>query len=292
MKFLNYGSINIDKVYSLNHIVKEGETISTSSYNLFPGGKGANQSVALANAGCEVYHAGKVGSDGIWIIELLKKYNVNTSFINLSKLDTGHAIIQVDEKGQNSIFINGGSNNDNSTEEANEIISNFSKGDYLIIQNEINLNKDLINIAKENEMFVCVNPSPFTSSILSWPLEKVDFLFVNEIEGSQIAKIEGNYELILDKLNQLFNKTHIIMTVGKDGAYYAYKNIKEFASIVDANKVDTTAAGDTFLGFFLASFSINSNPKKALEYASLASSKTISRKGAIPSIPLKNELIL
>ncbi len=290
MKFLNYGSLNIDKVYSLNHIVKEGETISSLSLNIFPGGKGANQSVALSNAGSEVYHAGKIGNDGLWIKDLLKDYNINVENINLSKLNTGHAIIQVNQKAQNSIIIYSGSNKDNTIKEAKKVFSNFSKGDYLILQNEINLNRELINLAKEKEMVVCLNPSPFSDDILSWPLDKIDFLFVNEIEGSQITNLNDNYLNILNKLNQMFKNTHIIMTVGKDGAFYAYKNIRHYAEIVKAEIVDTTAAEDTFLGFFLTHFSKNNNPKKALEYASLASSITISKKGASVSIPQKKDL--
>ncbi len=291
-KILNYGSLNIDKTFSLDHIVKPGETISSHAYSINAGGKGCNQAGALAKAGLDVYMAGKVGSDGQFLLDLLNEFNVNIDYINKTGSATGQAIIQVSKEGQNSIILSPGSNNENSKNEIDLVLNNFSKGDYLILQNEINNVEYIINKGYEKGLIICFNPSPFTDEILKLPLEKISYFFVNEVEAAQIIQSENldDFDNTLQLINRKFPESHIVMTIGKAGAYYSYRNIKYHQPIIDAPVVDTTAAGDTFMGYFIASLIYNYDVKEALYYATKASAVTVSKKGALISIPIKKDI--
>ena len=291
-KILNYGSLNIDKTFSLDHIVKPGETISSYAYNINAGGKGCNQAGALAKAGLDVYMAGKVGTDGQFLLDLLKEFNVNIDYINKKGSATGQAIIQVSKEGQNSIILSPGSNHENTKKEIDSVLENFSKGDYLILQNEINNVEYIINKGYEKGLTICFNPSPFTEEIKKLPLNKISYFFVNEVEAAQIIQNENidDYDNTLKILNNKFPNSHIVMTIGKAGAYYSYKDIRLHQAIIDAPVVDTTAAGDTFMGYFIASLIFNYEIKDALYYATKASAVTVSKKGALVSIPMKKDI--
>lgn len=291
-KILNYGSLNIDKIFSLDHIVKPGETISSYSYKSSAGGKGCNQAGALAKAGCDVYMAGKMGPDGLFIIDLLKSYNVNTDYIKTNAKVSGQALIQVSKDGQNSIILSAGANIENTCSEIDETLKHFSNGDFLILQNEINNIEYLINKGYEKGLIICFNPSPFTDNILSFPLEKVSYFFVNEIEAAQITKTNNtnDYDKILNDIKNKFPSASIIMTIGKQGAFYAKDNIKVHQPIIDAPVVDTTAAGDTFMGYFIASIIKGYDVEEALFFATKASAVTVSKSGALVSIPFEDQI--
>ncbi|MGD1817031.1 MAG: ribokinase [Pleomorphochaeta sp.] len=291
-KILDYGSLNIDKTFLLDHIVMPGETISSHSFKINAGGKGCNQAGALAKAGCNVYMAGKIGKDGLFLLDLLNSFKVNTEFVNTNSEVTGQAIIQVSTSGQNSIILNAGANYENTTKEIDKTLENFSKGDYLILQNEINNIEYLINKGYEKGLKICFNPSPFTKDILKLPLEKISYFFVNEVEAAQISETEDtkNFIKILKKINKKFPTSHLIMTIGKDGAYYCYKENKIFQEIIEAPVIDTTAAGDTFMGYYIASLIKGYNNQEALFFATKAASITVSKNGALISIPTEDEV--
>lgn len=290
MKILNFGSLNIDFVYQVDHIVLPGETLSGGDVQQFAGGKGSNQSVALSKAGARVYHAGKIGEEGKWLLDKLGSYGVNTDFVQVYDGSTGHAIIQVTPEGQNSIILSGGGNRKIKEAEIDETLSHFEAGDYLILQNEINNTESIIRKAHDMGMKICINPAPFDSAILSWPLEFVDVLIVNEHEAAGLAGREGTYEEILNKLTLDFPGREILMTVGDEGSLYGMdgERIKVAAEKVDA--VDTTAAGDTFLGYYLASRIAGLEAKEAMDKASKASALAVSRPGAMDSVPYASEL--
>ena len=149
MKVLCYGSLNIDYVYEVPHFVEPGETLSSLSMSKNPGGKGANQAAALAKSGCKTFMAGKIGKDGEFLINTLQSYGVDCSFITISDNPSGHAIIQLDEKKQNSILLFPGENKNITYEEINSVLSHFDKDDWIILQNEINNLSYIINKAKE-----------------------------------------------------------------------------------------------------------------------------------------------
>jgi ribokinase len=290
MKILNYGSLNIDHVYRVPHIVRPGETLSSGDLKLFAGGKGANQSVAIAKTGVEVWHAGKVGGDAQWLLDILKDAGVHTDLVRVWDGPTGHAIIQVAESGENSIVLFGGGNQHIEVGEIEATMESFGTGDVLVLQNEINNVPEIMKAAAKKGMKIYLNPAPFSEEVLSWPLELLDTLVVNETEGMELAKSEGTPEEVLDRLTSRYPNIDIIMTAGKQGAYYGRGKAREYVPIVDAPVVDTTAAGDTFLGYYLASRIAGASPRAAMERATVASSITVSRPGAMESIPTASEV--
>ncbi|NLJ95434.1 MAG: ribokinase [Clostridiaceae bacterium] len=291
MKILNFGSLNIDYTYSVDHILVGGETLSASDRNVYAGGKGLNQSLALARSGAEVWHAGAIGeNDGHILLEILETNPINLEYLRiLPGVPSGHTFIQVDKDGQNCILVYGGSNHLITYEQIDETLSNFDQGDYLLLQNEINEIPYLMQEAHSKGMKIVLNPSPFDEKIEKMPLQYVDFFLVNEIEAAQLAEGESDEEL-LDQLVKKFPDSHVIMTVGSGGSYYAHKTIREYHDIFDIQVVDTTAAGDTFTGYFLSSYLEGKNPKDCLRIASAASALAVSKAGAGPSIPTLQEV--
>lgn len=292
-KVLNYGSISIDIIYSVPHIVKNGETITVDKVEISAGGKGANQSTAFAKAGLEIYNAGKLGKNGLHLIGILKSFNVDTSLMVVTDDDeTGKAIIQVDREGNNAIFIAPADNRKITEEEIDNAFKQFEAGDYLILQNEINNLDYLIRRAHEKGMKICINPAPFDERINKLPLELVDIIIANEIEGLGLSgcKEDSTFDEILEALVKKFPQAEIVMTVGDKGSYYGYKNERIHQDIFPVEVVDTTAAGDTFIGYFLASKLQGLSIAKCLEYASKASSITVTRVGAMKAIPTKDEV--
>ena len=290
MKILNFGSLNYDHVYQVDHFVKPKETLSSTSYNRGFGGKGLNQSIALAKAGVQVYHAGKVGSDGQDFIDYLKSYNVHTDFlVKDDETTTGHAIIEVCE-GQNCIILHGGANQAISKRQIDETLAHFESGDILLVQNEINNMSYLINKAKDRGLYIAFNTAPMNEKVFEYPLDKIDLFIVNEIEGAGLAKIEtDDYKLIIEELKKL-NK-EIVMTVGEAGSYYINNEEVIYQEAYNVKAIDTTAAGDTFTGYFLAKKLENWNIKDALNLASKAASITVQGQGAAKSIPDIKDLI-
>lgn len=288
MKALNFGSLNIDMVYSVDHVVRPGETTASAELRYFCGGKGLNQSVALARAGAEVCHAGCVGSDGNRLLSLLRDNGVDTSLVAGSEFPSGHAIIQVDRDGQNSILLFGGANTEITPEQIENTVGNFSVGDRLFLQNEINGVPEIINAGYERGMEIVFNPSPFSAEILSYPLEKINWFVVNEIEAQELTG-EHEPEKILGAFSQKFPRSSVLLTLGADGAFCRSGNDTFYCEIFSVPVVDTTAAGDTFLGFFFAMLD-RFGAERALKIASAASAVAVSRSGASASIPTLDEV--
>ncbi|MBM2658940.1 ribokinase [Staphylococcus pseudoxylosus] len=284
MKILNFGSLNIDRVYKLPHLVENGETLSSSSFQKYAGGKGLNQSIALSRAGSNVYHAGKIGEDGDFLIQSLVSDNINVDAINKTKGITGHAIIQVDAKGNNSIFLYGGENQTITTSFIKEVFENFNSGYLLVLQNEISHLDYIIDLASKKQLMIALNPSPMNENIEGIDLNKVDFLFLNEIEG-RILSGEKETHKILKKLISYYPDLKIIITLGVNGAVYKDKNQEYRQRAINTKVIDTTGAGDTFLGYFLSMFFQKKTVEESLLIASKASSLSISKKGGSSSIP-------
>lgn len=284
MRVLNFGSLNIDYVYSLDHIVAPGETITSRSLEVFPGGKGLNQSVALARAGADVCHAGLVGADGGMLLDVCREAGVDVSRVRTVETRTGNAIIQVSAKGQNSIVLYPGANRAVTREYADEVLAGFGGGDLLLLQNEINMVDYLIDRAHAQGMTIALNPSPFDERMLACDLSKVDIFLLNEVEGAQITGKEDPSEILPEMLAR-FPGSRIVLTLGKSGVLYGEGELRLSQGVYDVPVVDTTAAGDTFTGFFLAAALGGEPVKEALRLASVASSLAVSKKGASASIP-------
>ena len=295
MKVLNYGSLNIDYVYSLDHFVKRGETISSDSLDIFPGGKGLNQSLALGRAGAKVFHAGAIGKDGMFLLDLLKNSGIQVEHVRvLEGVQTGTAIIQKEKNGDNCIILYSGANHEISEKDIEETFQNFSEGDVLILQNEINAIGRIMEEAHQKGMQIILNPSPMNESIFQLPLEFVHYFILNEIEAAQILKLDlvtvENAEKIVRELHQRYPQSKIVLTLGAEGSLYFDGELLLRQNAYKAKVVDTTAAGDTFTGYFVAGILNGDSVKTAMERATHAAAIAISRLGAAPSIPYAKEL--
>lgn len=288
MKTLNFGSLNIDMVYSVDHSVRSGETEAAGSLEFFCGGKGLNQSIALSRAGVKVFHAGCVGNDGKLLLDALAENSVDTGFVKKIDMQSGHAVIQVDRSGKNSILVFGGANRAVSPNQVKSVLAKFGKGDRLFIQNEISCVEELINSAFEKGMQTVFNPSPFDKNVNELPLEKVSWFAVNEIEAYELTG-ESEPDKTLDAFSEKFPNSSVLLTLGENGSYCRTCGKTYYQGIFEVDAVDTTAAGDTFLGFFFAALD-SQGVEKALRYASAAAAVAVSRYGASASIPSLSEV--
>lgn len=289
VKVLNFGSLNLDIVYSLDHIVREGETISSRQVEQYCGGKGLNQSVALKKAGAALYHAGAVGKeDGLILKHTLDKLGADTRFIKESDQKSGHAVIQVSKQGENCIILYPGTNHSIQRKDMEEALSYFEEGDFLVLQNEINDIPYLMELARQKGLRMVFNPSSMDERIQTYPLDFVEFFILNEIEAQDILNTESH---LPEKLITRFPNSKIVLTLGKKGAVYLDKNGSYSNCAYPVKAVDTTAAGDTFTGYFIASVAGGKEIPYALKLASVASSIAVSRKGAASSIPSLQEVL-
>lgn len=283
MRILNFGSCNIDYVYSLEHIVVPGETLSASKREVFPGGKGLNQSVAAARAGAEVYHAGVIGNDGAMLREVLESSGADTRYLETADQPNGHAVIQVASNAQNSIFLYEGTNGMVTEAMIDRVLAFFGEGDILLLQNEISNVPYLIRKGHEKGMTVVFNPAPFDESLRSLELDRVDYLILNEVEASGFF---GSQEVpgILAAAAK-WPGLHLLVTLGKDGCVYTDGKTRHACPAFRVEAVDTTAAGDTFAGYFVAMLAAGKTVAEAMRIGCAASALAVSAMGAAPSIP-------
>lgn len=300
-KILDFGSLNLDKVYRVQDIVREGETISSLELRTYPGGKGLNQAIALARAGAQVYMAGGLGLGGEELKASLDSSGVNTSFLEERDVESGHAIIQVDSKGRNCIVIYPGSNYGNTQDYIDAVLRAFSPGDYILLQNEIDQIDKIIQAAKVRGLYVVFNPSPMNERILSLDLSQIDIFLLNEHEAKAILERDINAkqdkyssidgDAIIALLHEQFPGAKIVLTLGEQGSLFVDKTGEVYRQTAYLTQtVDTTAAGDTFTGYFLASLLSGADYREALEKAAIASGLSVSREGAAPSIPFYPEV--
>lgn len=299
-KILTFGSLNIDYVYSVDHFVQKGETLASSALEIFSGGKGLNQSVALGRAGAEVFHAGAVGPDGQFLLDLLQEAGVDTHLVKqLESVRTGNAIIQRDPEGNNCILLYGGANQAITREQVKESLKGFGAGDYIVLQNEINQMPFLMEQAHAKGMRVVLNPSPMNSRIFEMPLGCVDYLILNEVEAAQILEADAPAlgaektdlgdekagEAMAELLKKKFPRSRIVLTLGEKGAVYCGEETRIRQPAYAVRAMDTTAAGDTFTGYFIAGISRGMSAEEALDTASRAAAIAVTKPGAAPSIP-------
>lgn len=331
MKVLCFGSLNIDMVYTLPHIVNVGETLAATKVEVFPGGKGLNQAIALGRAfrggdkaikkasnmsskllgeqvaeeSPQIYMAGGIGSDGIFLKKLLASEGINVDYIQVrDDVKSGNAIIQRDVGGQNSIILFGGANREVDKEFVDNVLQNFRREDYLILQNEISNLDYIVEQAGEIGMRIFLNPSPMEESLCKLDYGKIDTIFVNEIEACQLVEIISREDAnklrsradrrkwgdIAKTLQDFLPETKKVLTIGVDGSYYISQEEIIYQEAFKTNVVDTTAAGDTFSGYYIREVAEKKSIPAALSCASKAASITVSRKGAAPSIPRYEEI--
>lgn len=290
MKVLNFGSLNLDHVYQLDEFVQPGQTVASHSYQQFYGGKGLNQSVALSRGGADTFHAGQIGEDGQCLKDYLNSQQVNTSHIITGSSATGHAMIQVNSHGENAIIISGGANQNISAEQIDATISCFSTGDLLLIQNEIAGIPTIIQSARKQGLTIAFNPAPFTPQILDYPLELIDIFFLNETELQDLAE-EKDLSKAIKTIQTQYPEAAVISTQGSKGVRYIKDQQDIFISGISVKPTDTTAAGDTFIGYYLAALTENKSVETALQLANAAAALSVTRHGAADSIPTLKETL-
>lgn len=282
-KIFNIGSINVDHVYRVNEMPAPGETITAISCERFLGGKGINQSIASAKAGGETIHVGAIAEGDTWVRDQIRQFGVGVDQIANSTHDTGHAIIYVDDAGENEIVIFGGANQNLEISRIENVLNNAGEGDWVLIQNETNLLEEIVSQAEVKGLKIAYAAAPFVAEIAVALLDKIDLLAVNKGEANQLAEamqVEPEHLPV----------PMLLITRGESGAVFL-ENGKHFdQSAFAAKAVDTTGAGDTFLGSFLANYVRDGNASAALEYAAAASSIQVTRPGAATAIPEREEV--
>lgn len=288
MKIYNIGSLNIDYVYRVPHFVRAGETLSSAAMAVFPGGKGLNQSIALARAGAMVVHGGLIGHEGRFLEELLCQNGVH-SRVETKNCPTGHAIIQVDDGGHNCILLFGGANQMVDEDYVGRILHDAEAGDLLLLQNEVSNLAAIFAVAAEKGMDIAFNPSPFDESLRNLPLSRVKWWLCNEIEGEALFGSDDP-DTIAANFRAKYPSSNLVLTLGGRGSMFVNGDGVIYQPAIQTDVVDTTAAGDTFTGYFLQAVTTGISPEKALLTAAKAAAIAVSRKGASVSIPTRAEL--
>ncbi len=293
MQILNFGSLNVDYVYLVEYFVRAGETLKANARQVLPGGKGLNQSVALARAGANVCHAGCIGPEGAFLRGLLNENGVDTTYLRAIDGIQGHTVIQVDRKGENCILLYGGTNRRIGDSQIDETLSQFGAGDWLVLQNEVNNLPRIVDAAHARGMRIVLNPSPYDDGLKAVDFGKLSWLLVNEVEACQCSGSDEP-ERAWDVLHARHPGLSVLITLGGVGSI-AYNVTEEGLDTVRqqafrADAVDTTAAGDTFTGYFICGLAEGRPLAECMRRASMASAIAVTRMGAAVSIPNKEEV--
>jgi len=282
MAIYNLGSINADYVYQVPHIVTEGETLAATSRSVGLGGKGANQSVAAARAGAGVFHIGAVGEDGLWARDRLAAFGVDVEHVRVAKDPTAHAIISVAASGENAIIIFPGANAQQTGSAIEAALAQATSGDTLLLQNETNGQVEAAKTAKARGLRVIYSAAPFDVEAVREVIDHVDVLVLNAVEAAQLQDASGGFPDV----------DQILITRGAEGAEWrdlrTGEGVKVAAAQVDP--VDTTGAGDTYLGYFAAGIDAGLNVRDAMKRASIAAAIMVTRLGTADVIPSAAEV--
>jgi len=283
----NYGSINIDHVYRVPHLVRPGETLASTSFRQVLGGKGANQSLALARAGGQVAHWGRLGQIDRWALEPLNKAGVNTAHVELTAEASGHALIQVDDDAENAIILHPGANHGFSDKHLQALVDSAVEGSWLLMQNECNAPERIMRLAAERGLTIAFNPAPLSADVATLPLELCRTLFLNRGEAAALVGYDASSDTqaLLDALEARLPGIEVVLTLGGEGVCYQHGGERVIASAHQVTAVDTTAAGDTFIGYFLAARQRGDDIERVLRLASAAAALCVQQAGAAPSIP-------
>ena len=290
-RIITLGSLNLDFTYQLPKPLEVGETLSSLSYRCGAGGKGANQSIAAARAGAEVYHAGRIGHDGALLRRTLADSGVKLDFLEEVETPTGHAVVLINDAGDNSIVLYGGANRTIDETFIDRVTSAANPGDILLLQNEVTCISHAMEAGRKAGMRVAFNFAPFDPKLApELPLSLCDVLFLNRIEAGGIAG-KSDVEETLETLSRRFPETELVLTLGPEGAVALTPAGEQFhADSPRVEVVETTAAGDTFSGYYLAAIIDGFDTGRALERACRAAALCCSRAGAAESIPTRAEL--
>ncbi len=295
-KALVFGALNLDYVYQMREFVQPKQTVSSIARQVFCGGKGLNQALAMKRSGANVWLAGAVGmQDSELLLEECGRCDLATELIQRKACPSGHAIIQRTFDGENCIILYGGANQEINQDDIEKALKDFKKGDLILLQNEINQMPEIMRQAKEKGMQIVLNPSPMDEKIFTLPLADVSYLILNEEEGRMLCERYAQTTIhdhlsLLDALMATLPDTRIILTLGEAGAYYGYRDVRYHQAAYPVTAVDTTAAGDTFTGFLFGTLLREESIEIAMDLASKAAAIACTRHGAGPSIPTWQEV--
>lgn len=288
----NVGSINLDHYYQVPHLVHPGETLASNDYRVGQGGKGANQSLAMALAGGQVCHWGRLGRRDGWVRDRLANAGVDVTHIELVDEPSGHAIIQIDEHGENAIILYPGANHGFTREHRDALREVAKPGDWLLVQNECNGLPELLASAHSMGLLIAFNPAPMSDLVLELPLDICSLLFVNRGEAAWLTGLaeSSDPQVLLAGLRQRLPTTPTVLTLGAEGAWYQAEDALYFQPALPVRSLDTTGAGDIFIGYYLAAFQAGHCITSCLKFASHAAAISVQRPGAADSIPTRNEV--
>ena len=297
-KLVNLGSLCIDNVYRVPAIAGAGETVASRSHEVFPGGKGLNQSVAASRAGASVAHVGCVGADGAWLRDLLAEEGVNVDGVRVVEGASGHAVIQVDDTGANAIAIAGGANRALRADDVARALAQVRPGDWLLLQNEINDLPDVLAAAKRRDCAVAFNVAPVDGREADYDLSGVKLLIVNEIEAAALAATgatnalarTGKPEAAAHALRERYPQAELVLTLGAAGLIHMGAESASTLPAYAAQAVDETAAGDAFIGYLMAALLAGEDMAGALRLGSAAGALAVAKAGAAASIPTLAEV--
>lgn len=279
----NFGSINADYIYQVPHLPVPGETLAATALTRELGGKGANQSVAASRAGAQVIHVGAVGPDGAWAISELEGHGVDCTHVTMLDSLTGHAIINVDTSGENAIVIFPGANQEQSLTDVEAAFMVAGQGDFLLLQNETNLQADVAKLARSKDMTVVYSAAPFSPDSVRAVLPYVDILVMNSVEFSQLTEVLGDTISDLPAMVQ-------IVTKGSAGVDWIENETTRHVPAPQVKPVDTTGAGDCFAGYVVAGLAEGMSPEEALRLGTSAAALQIQRRGTAGAIPIRSDV--
>lgn len=293
-KIFVVGSLNMDLVMKTSVIPARGQTIEGAGFSANPGGKGANQAVACAKLGAEVYLVGCVGETfGDELVASAAGYGVNTLFVQRTAGPSGIAVILVTD-GDNRILLERGANGKLTEEGIARALGGASEGDLLLLQLEIPL--PLVSYAaalgRKRGMTVMLNPAP-ACELPQGLLSLCDLFSPNQTEAEFYTGIYPKDPATVGECARRLldmGASNVLITLGTEGSAYVGREGRAFAEIFPAKAVDTTAAGDTYLGAFAVKRAEGASVEEAMRFASCASAITVTRPGAQQAIPVREEV--
>lgn len=280
MTVFNLGSINADLFYRVPHLLAPGETLASTKHSRGLGGKGANMSVAIARAAARAVHIGAVGSDGRWAVERLLEYGVDTRSIVELDTVTGHAVIMVDDQGENAILIHPGANRALTETHIASALGAASEEDFFLFQNETSGQVEGATLASAKGMRVVYAAAPFDAKAVEAVLPMLDILVVNAVEAQQLTDELGVALADLPVRD-------VIVTLGGDGCRWINtdEGTEQTFPAIPVTAVDTTGAGDTFTGFLVAALDRGLPMEQAISLGQQAGAIMVTRHGTADVIP-------
>ena len=289
-RLVNLGSLCVDHVYGVPNITSAGETVASRSHAVFPGGKGLNQSLAAARAGAAVTHAGCIGSDGLWLRDELANAGVDVALVREVDTPSGHAVIQVNPRGENAIVIAGGANRVLTTADRKAAFARCGPDDWLLLQNEINDLEAVLAGARAAGCRVAINVAPVDGREQGYDLSHVELLILNEVEAAALAGVTEPDDA-LEILCRLYPSCDVVITLGRDGLRHGRADERVRLDAFPADAVDETAAGDAFVGYLMAALLEGGTMREALVFGSAAGALAVTKEGAASSIPERQAVV-